>query len=162
MLFLTVFSVRVKLPVVRNSVFVFLVSSATSGWLSECINDTWRDGAVPGADSRICSFCPALWASSWVCLQWFVCQGYGPVRGLVTTQDVWLLRGTAHLAVNSFHHQEPGIPTSTRSTIRLQPPFCLCSRSWFSVDRALYFRRLILESCQAMAPQVTWRSRVMM
>lgn len=52
-----------------------------------------------------------------------------------------------------------GSPTSNRNTVRTQPPLRFCSPSpWFSTCRALPFRGLTMGSCQAMAPQVTWRS----
>ena len=69
----------------------------------------------------------------------------------------------AHPAVNPIDSSRAGSSISKGSTVRLQPPLHFCSPSpWLSTCREFSFRGLIWGSCQAMAPQVTWRPRVML
>lgn len=164
-LFLSVLSISLKLLVIRINVFVFLVSSAMPGiiehssatsWLKQWISDTWRGGIVLNTDYRIPWFCPVLWATvefgfSDLCARATVWQ---KAYSLPRLSGFWDAR-TSHSKPHPLTRRQGFWPNE--STIKFQPSLHFCN--WFTC-RALYFRGLILRSCQAMVPQVIlwWRA----
>ena len=97
---------------VRNYVFIFLVSSTNSAWLSEWIVNM---NSLEGWHCARCQLQNMLILLSFVgshrvWLQWSMCQGYGLVIGLVTPQNA-CLRGLPIPQSTLFTHQEQAVPS---------------------------------------------------